>query len=166
MPRHWAGRALRVSALGLALGVPAATVPGCSESPAAPLTVTATGTDFYWYFTYHGADGVLGTSDDLSVQRQLRLPQGQPVQLHVTSTDYIYSFRSRTYGINEMAVPEITVSVTLEPQSLGRDDLPVDPLCGFNFLHDNDAMGSIEVLKPQDFEAWRTSTDAPLQAER
>jgi heme/copper-type cytochrome/quinol oxidase subunit 2 len=166
VPCHWASRALRVSALGLALGALAVTVPGCSEAPAAPLTVTATGRDFYWHFTYHGADGALGTADDLIVERQLRLPQGRPVQLRVTSADYIYSFRSRAYGINEMAVPELTASVALEAQSLGRDDLPVDPLCGFNFLHDNEAMGFIEVLEPQAFEAWRASIDATLQAAR
>lgn len=110
-----------------------------------PIDIEARGDRFYWAFSSAGADGVLGTHDDITHGDKLMLTVGQPVRIHVRSNDYIYSFRSKALGINEVAVPDLTFTVEFTPQTSGRFALPVDPLCGFNTLHDNTVMGELRI---------------------
>ena len=105
------------------------------------------GEGFYWTFVRAGADKKLGTEDDLIFHRELLIEQGSRVRLHIRSNDYIYTLRVPELDLNEVAVPDLTFTYKFVAERLGRYDLPVDPLCGVNFLHDNTMMGEIVVFK-------------------
>ncbi len=101
-------RALRLSSRAaewlLVAGL--ATAAGCGSSE--PLRVDVVGREFYWHFTYPGADDALGTSDDVQVVRDFVLPSGRPVVLRVTSDDFIYTFRAPELGLLETAAPGLS----------------------------------------------------------
>ena len=127
---------------------------GCepdADAGAEALRVRAVGEGFYWHFTYAGPDGVFDTADDRRSEHQLELPVGVPVELLVTSEDYIYSFRAPALGLLEVAVPDLTFSASFAPERVGSYALEIDPLCGVNFLHDNDTMGRIDVVERSRF---------------
>ena len=115
-----------------------------------PLVVRVTGRDFHWYFTYPGADGEFDTQDDIDAAHNLHLPLGQPVQLNVTSEDYLYAFRAPELELTEVAVPGMTFSIRFLPERVGRFELEVDPMCGFDFLHANRTMGQVVVASEFD----------------
>lgn len=115
---------------------------GCSEEP---INVDVTGRDFYWHF------GDLATGGDPSAgisasQHELRVRAGQTVQLRITSDDYIYALRSPELDVLEVAVPEMTHVVSFTPMVPGRYPLEIGQFCGFDFLHDNQIMGYIDVV--------------------
>lgn len=107
--------------------------------------VEVRGDGFLWSFTRAGVDQQLGTEDDQIEVGRLTLAHGQPVRLFIRSSDYIYALSVPELGLNEVAVPELTFVRDLTPRQKGRYDLPVDPMCGFNFLHANTSMGEILV---------------------
>ena len=133
---------------------------GCGHPDVEPLDVRVTGRGFYWHFTYPGEDRTLGTPDDVTFANELRLPVNRPVTLTVTSEDYVYTFRSPELGITEVAIPELAYIATATPVRAGRHDLEVDPLCGFNFLHDNATIGHIVVVSEAEFERWLADATA------
>ena len=116
--------------------------------------VRAEGRGFYWYFTYPGSDNEFGTKDDIKSAKVLRLPSRIKTVIEVTSNDYIYMFRSNELGIKEVAVPGLTFSIEFTPEQTGEFELVVDPMCGFNFMHDNEYMGFIHLTTAQQFKHW------------
>lgn len=118
-------------------------VVGCDRSVR---EIVVTGEGFHWHFTTAGKDGQLGTDDDLTSFREIELTVAQPVRFLVQSKDFLYIFRSDALGIHEVAVPDLSFEVMVTPDKPGRFSLPVDPMCGFNFLHQNKNMGLITVM--------------------
>ena len=131
-----------------------ASAAGCGSQELTPLQVDVVGREFYWHFTYPGVDEKLGTSDDFSVAQDLVLPSGRPVVLRVTSDDFIYTFRAPELGLLETAAPGLSFELEFTPDRIGRYRLEVDPMCGFNLLHDNDTMGHVRIDDLNSFEVW------------
>lgn len=132
--------------------------------PANDLKIGVVGTKFHWKFRYPGSDGLLGTADDVISERALHLPPNANVTFHITSEDYIYIFgipknensshlvESREpEKIREIAVPSLTHFIEHRFTENGTYDLMVDPLCGFQSIHDP-LMGQIFVSPDHDFE--------------
>jgi cytochrome c oxidase subunit 2 len=120
-----------------------------------PLTVRVVGRNFYWNFTYPGADGKLGTDDDVDGGTDLHVPEGHPVRLELTSDDYIYVFRANALDLKETAVPDIFFTIDFTPSSIGRFDLEVDPMCRVRILHEEeDNMGQLVVESRAQFLKW------------
>ncbi len=119
--------------------------------------VRAEGKDFYWHFTYPGPDKKFDTADDVKSAQLLHLPNKKKTIIEVTSHDYIYMFRSEALNIKEVAVPGMTFSIEFTPSEVGKFELVVDPMCGFNFMHDNDYMGFIYLTSSQEFTQWISS---------
>ena len=118
-----------------------------------PLVIDVVGRDFLWSFTYPGADKILGTEDDLVVEKDLHLPLGHDIHLRLTSEDYIYTFRARELGLRELAVPELQFDLDFRTESVGKYELEVDPLCAIRFLH-GDEMGWLVIEDGEVFERW------------
>ena len=133
--------------------------------PASQLDIGVVGTDFHWEFRYPGTDGVLGTADDQFSSRILHVPQNARVKFHITSEDYIYILgipknengsqlveNGEPEKTREIAVPSLTHFIEHQFTSIGTYDLMVDPLCGFQSIHDP-RMGQILVSQDYEFES-------------
>ena len=117
------------------------------------LVVRVIGRDFQWHFVYPGADGEFDTHDDIDSANDLLVPKGYRVRLDVTSEDYLYAFRAPDFDLREVAVPGMSFSIEFRPDRSGRFELEVDPMCGFDFLHANRAMGHVVVADALDSSA-------------
>ena len=124
-----------------------------SSSSRKSVIVQVTGHDFQWSFRYPGADGKLGTPDDVRLNRLLILPPNVDVTLLLTSEDYIYLFSLPPYGLREIAVPDLTHKLLCHTTTVKEFDLMVDPLCGFRFYHD-EVMGHVSIAPLKDFNVW------------
>jgi cytochrome c oxidase subunit 2 len=123
-----------------------------------PVTVEAKGCDFRWSFRYPGADGRLGTADDVQSDRLLVLPPGVDVTLLLTSDDYIYTLTLEPYGLREIAVPDLVYQLQFHTARVEEFDLMVDPLCGFRFYHD-EVMGHVSITPRTDYSTWFGTVD-------
>ena len=124
--------------------------------------IAVIGTKFHWTFRYPGPDGKLSTEDDVHSSRILRLPPHVKARFHITSEDYVYilgiplnenesnSVNKDGEKIREIAVPAMTHFIEHGFTNAGTYDLMVDPLCGFQSLHDP-RMGQIVVSSQHDY---------------
>jgi cytochrome c oxidase subunit II len=88
-----------------------------AEIPTPALTVTATGHQWYWTYTYPDQGGLTfdsnviadadlkpGQKRLLDVDNPLVVPAGENVELQVTSTDVIHSWFVPSFGVQEYAI--------------------------------------------------------------
>jgi cytochrome c oxidase subunit 2 len=127
---------------------------GAPELPIDQLTIEVTGRNLEWHVRYPGADGVLGTPDDVLDRRDLHVPQGAATTVVLRSGDYIYSFALPEYGQREMAVPDMEFRIRFDPASAGTFELRGDNMCGYS--HTN-LVGKVVVMPPSEFRAWLRS---------
>jgi mono/diheme cytochrome c family protein len=76
-----------------------------SEASADPVLARVTVRQFDWQVQYPGGDKLLDTLDDLYAVNQLRLPQGEPCNIAVTSGDVRHRIRFPEWGIRQTVVP-------------------------------------------------------------
>jgi heme/copper-type cytochrome/quinol oxidase subunit 2 len=129
------------------------TLYGCNSS-SQTLELRAEGEGFYWYFTLAGADEKFDTEDDIKIDQTIYLPVNKEINIQVTSRDYLYMFRSSRLNLKEVAVPNMIFNINFITDQTGKYELEVDPLCGFNFAHDNAVMGHIIMTSNNDFKDW------------
>ncbi|MEE8146386.1 MAG: hypothetical protein V3T24_02185 [Longimicrobiales bacterium] len=115
------------------------------------LRIEITGFEFQWHVRYPGPDGELGTADDLLDRRHVRVPVGRDVELVLHSRDYLYSLALPHVSLKEIAVPDLTFSIRLTPDSVGSFELRGDQFCGYSHP---DLMGDFLVMTESDFEQW------------
>ena len=129
--------------------------------PAKSFEVKAVGTEFHWEFHYPGPDGQLDTADDFLSVRRLTVPSQSKVKLHVTSNDYAYILRipkqvlldsaETTQQNARLGIPDLIHELDCQFAGPGSADILVDPLCGFQFLHDP-IMGKVIVTDDFDYQ--------------
>lgn len=124
-----------------------------------PLLVEARGRGREWQFTYGGADGVLGSDDDVITRRHFRVPAGVEVLIQLRSDDYIYVFSCPDLTIKEIAVPDLSYEIRFRAREAGVYELVMDPMCGFR-LQPGGNMGSLEVTSERAFRSWFTQLEA------
>lgn len=115
------------------------------------LRIEITGYEFQWHVRYPGPDGELGTADDLLDRRHVRVPLGRDVELVLHSRDYLYTLALPHASLKEIAVPDLTFSLRLTPDSVGSFELRGDQFCGYSHP---DLMGDFVVMTESDFERW------------
>jgi cytochrome c oxidase subunit 2 len=105
----------------------------CADTVAAgaPFIVQVTGRDFRWHVRYPGADGRLGTADDLRGERDVHLPACASARIELESDDYIYTLSLPHRGLREIAVPAMTFALEFDTGPAGTYDLRGDQLCGY-----------------------------------
>ena len=82
--------------------------PGRTSSSTCPtdaLQIDVTGEQFSWTIRYAGADGKMGTPDDIVSLNQLHFPVGKPVVATLRSKDVIHSFFLPEFRVKQDAVP-------------------------------------------------------------
>jgi cytochrome c oxidase subunit 2 len=140
----------------------AGAVPGpaaAGADPASgPFEVEMTGQDFEWHVRYAGPDGRLGTADDLHGWRDLHVPVGADVRIHLRSRDYIYNLALPHLGLKEVAVPELEFSLAFEAGERGTFELRGDQMCGWTHPK---LLGTLHVESPE--EVARAIADRGVQ---
>jgi cytochrome c oxidase subunit 2 len=130
------------------------------------LEVQVTGRQFVWYFDYPGADGELGTNDDIRApERMLCIPANTNVVARIGSIDVIHSFFLPHMRVKQDAVPGLTTTAwfnVTEPSDPGPDgqyqtidDVPYPivcaELCGYNH---HTMWGKLYVMPPEQWRQW------------
>jgi len=103
---------------------------GKDGHPQAPLC-ELWGSQFDWHAVYPGADGKLGTGDDLHSPYELVVPVNEPVVLHLRSRDVIHSFFVPSFRLKQDILPGRTTQIWFECTKAGRYDLLCAELCGW-----------------------------------
>jgi cytochrome c oxidase subunit 2 len=113
---------------------------------------------FNWEITYPGADGKLGTSDDVQFDNDLHVPVNKIVRVYLTSKDVIHSFYLPNLRLRQDAVPGRTILVWFEATKPGKYELPCSQLCGFGH---SGMKGWLYVHTPEEYQKWAAEHLAP-----
>ena len=125
--------------------------------PPPDLEVEITAEQFVWNIRYAGADGVLGSADDLVTINQLHLPVRQTVLIHLKSKDVIHSFFVPQFRMKQDAVPGLTGRLWLSATTSGQYEIACAELCGLGHYR----MRGFLTLEPLEaFHAWLVAAQA------
>jgi cytochrome c oxidase subunit 2 len=106
-----------------------------------------------WAFTYRYPQfGGMETT-------QLVLPEGRPVEFHVTSLDVIHSFWAYQLGVKADANPAVDDVAYTTPEQTGGFTIRCSELCG---LWHGAMFNYGKVVSPTAFQAWAAKTEAQL----
>ncbi|MDA1194870.1 MAG: hypothetical protein O2894_06765 [Planctomycetota bacterium] len=118
---------LGLTALGLLQAQAGQTDPALPD----PYVVQVTGAAHGWLVRYPGADGVLGTADDVNGERDLRVPMGVTTRVVLHSRDFVYVLQVPELALNQIAVPALEFDLTLTAAAEGTYPMAAAELCGF-----------------------------------
>ena len=89
--------------------------------PSAQVTVRAVAQQWAWTFVNPGADGELGTADDIQSVNELHLPAGKLAHVELESSDVLHSFSLPIIRIKQDAIPGRIITIWFE--SLPFDEM-------------------------------------------
>ena len=119
--------------------------------PAGAMAVEVTGEQFAWNIRYPGADGRLGTADDIVTLNQFHFPVGRPVVVSLRSKDVIHSFFLPEFRVKQDAVPGMTTRIWFDATRTGHWEIACAELCGLGHYR---MKGFVTVETPEEFQKW------------
>ena len=125
------------------------TTPGTDE-PLPPL-VEVTGRQFEWRLRYAGADGVLGTEDDVFGVNDLHIPVDEEIVMSITSKDVLHSFFLPNLRIKQDVVPGMRQHIWFKANKKGVYDIVCAELCGWGHYK---MKGRLTITSRDDFDKW------------
>lgn len=118
-----------------------------------PVEVEVVAQRYSWQFEYSDAGGNssldLGGNDSVSTAGTLYLPTDRPIQLDITSTDWIHSFHVPDLGLKQDAMPGQYNRLLTEIDEEGTYQLYCAEYCGVGHA---DMLGTVEVVSPEEFD--------------
>lgn len=124
-----------------------------SHRPEARLNVKIVGQQFSWIFVHPGADGELGTDDDIRTRNRLHVPARRNITFTLTSRDVVHSFWVPALRLKQDAVPGRTISGWFHAEESGTYPLACAELCGVGHgVMD----GELIVHEPDSYRRWVT----------
>jgi len=115
------------------------------------------GKQFEWQMRYAGADGKLGTDDDLEVRNQLHIPVNQPVAVELSAEDVIHSFFVPEFRVKQDAVPGMNITAWFQATKTGEFEIGCAELCGMGHYK---MRARVFVHTPEEYQAWLTQQAA------
>jgi len=115
------------------------------------------GKQFEWQMRYAGADGKLGTDDDLEVRNQLHIPVNQPVAVELSAEDVIHSFFVPEFRVKQDAVPGMKILAWFQATKTGEFEIGCAELCGMGHYK---MRARVFVHTPEEYQAWLTQQAA------
>ena len=95
-------------------------------------TVEVTARQFEWRLRYPGADGAIGTKDDLHTVNELVLPPNEEILVMLKSEDVLHSFFLPHLRVKQDAVPGMKIPVWFQGTKPSSEyDLVCAELCGW-----------------------------------
>jgi cytochrome c oxidase subunit 2 len=130
------------------------------EAPGA-IRVEITAHQWSWAVRYPGAAGAFGSSDDVVLLDEMRVPVGVPVVIQLASADVIHSLYLPSFRVKQDAVPGMVTRLTFAGRVPGEYEMACAQHCGPNHYK---MRGLLTVLPPDRFAAWLA--DARADARR
>ena len=118
------------------------------RAPADAMDIYVTGKKWMWKYSYPDGPGSIDT---------LRVPEGRPVRLLLTSRDVIHSFFVPAMRVKQDAIPGRYTEVWFQATKPGEYPVYCAEYCGLNH---STMIGRVIVMKGPEFEAWLTDTRA------
>ncbi|MBM3985669.1 MAG: hypothetical protein FJ296_08300, partial [Planctomycetes bacterium] len=115
-----------------------------------------------WNFRTPGADGELGTPDDVLSTNELTVPEGRPVSLNLTSKDVIHSLFLPDMRLKRDANPGAINVAWFQPIQAGDFQILCAELCGYAHYQMH---GRLRVLPAAQYDAWEQEASAIALAE-
>ena len=117
------------------------------------------GAQFDWRFRYPGADGALGTLDDVTEVVDMAVPIGRNIELRMHSADVIHSFYVPDLRLKRDVVPGTVTPLRfqIDPEDYAAAGSPATlelrcaELCGWGHYA---MVGRLRPMEPADFDAW------------
>lgn len=120
------------------------------DVPQRPL-VEVTGRQFEWRIRYAGADGQIGTPDDLHTVNDLHIPVNEEIVVAIKSQDVLHSFFLPNLRIKQDVVPGMKQYVWFQANRVGTYDIVCAELCGWGHYK---MRGRMTVQSNESFERW------------
>ena len=120
------------------------------DIPKRPL-VEVTGRQFEWRLRYAGADGEIGTPDDLYTVNDLHLPVNEEIVIAIKSEDVLHSFFLPNLRIKQDIVPGMKQYVWFQANQIGTFDIVCAELCGWGHYK---MRGRLTIESREKFDAW------------
>jgi cytochrome c oxidase subunit 2 len=109
------------------------------------LEVDVVGQQYAWQYTYPNGE----------TTTTLRVPEGQPVALNVTSSDVWHAFGIKEFRVKTDAIPGETTTAWFTADQTGTFETVCYELCGAG----HSAMrGEVVVMEPGEYEDWYEGT--------
>jgi cytochrome c oxidase subunit 2 len=116
------------------------------EVPAdAALTVRAESYQWAWDFTY---------PEGFTLRNELRVPEGHPVVLQITSRDVLHAFYVADFAVKQDAVPGQLSTLWFNATGTGTYRAQCAEYCG---LGHSKMISTVVVMEPGEFDAWRAA---------
>lgn len=116
-----------------------------------PPTVLAVARRFGWDFHHAGADGRTGTSDDLVVENELRVPGDRDVVVELRSRDVIHSFCVPALRIKQDVVPGLRPLVWFRMAAGDQSEILCTELCGWGHYL---MQARLKAVSGAEYDAW------------
>lgn len=114
-----------------------------------------------WNFRQSGADGEMGTADDIITINELTLPKGRPVVFNLTSKDVIHSLFLPDMRMKRDANPGAVNVAWFEATIAGSYDILCAELCGYAHYQ---MFGRLHVLEEGVYDAWEQEASLMARA--
>jgi cytochrome c oxidase subunit 2 len=112
---------------------------------------------FEWRIRYPGADGTLGTQDDLFVVNDLHVPVDEDFLVQLKSMDVLHSFFLPNLRVKQDAVPGMKQPVWFRATETGTYDIVCAEVCGWGHYK---MKGRVTIEPRADFERWLAGVEA------
>jgi cytochrome c oxidase subunit II len=119
--------------------------------PPSDYQIRISGKQFNWEIAYPGADGQLGTADDVKMDNDFHVPVNKVVRVQLQSQDVIHSFFVPQFRLKQDAVPGRSIPVWFKATKAGKYEVPCAELCGFGH---SGMRGFVYVDPPERYDAW------------
>lgn len=116
-----------------------------------PPIAEITGRQFEWRIRYAGADGILGTPDDVQLVNDLHLPINEEIVLQIESDDVLHSFFLPHMRIKQDVVPGMKQFVWFRANRAGPYDIVCAELCGWGHYK---MRGRMTIESRENFDRW------------
>jgi cytochrome c oxidase subunit II len=116
--------------------------------------VEVTAKQYMWLVRHPGEDGVLGTSDDIVRDNELRVPVGRDVVVHLKSRDVVHGMFLPAYGTYRDVVPGHEAPFWFRARVPENSVMLCSQICGPGH---SQMQGRVMAVSEVDWHAWQRS---------
>jgi cytochrome c oxidase subunit 2 len=131
------------------------------EQPPHDHLVGIQGEQWAWRFTYPGADGRLGTDDDIETVNEMHVPVDQVILFELSAKDVLHSFWVPEFRLKQDAVPGRTIRGWFRATREGSYEIPCAEICGIAHTM---MKGMLHVESADAYRTWLASRSAAAPA--
>lgn len=100
------------------------------DLPPADETVRVVAQQWAWRFTHPGADGQLGTADDVETVDELHVKVDKTYHFKLEAADVMHSFSVPVFRLKQDAIPGREITGWFKPTKTGAFDIQCAEICG------------------------------------